>query len=78
MVTAGAGKVALITGASSGFGLLISLELAKAGYDVAAGLRRPEAVAELMTRAEQADVVERIHVFQLDICLEEQVKALGS
>lgn len=75
MVTAGAGKVALITGASSGFGLLISLELAKAGYDVAAGLRRPEAAAELMTRAEQADVVERIHVFQLDICLEEQVKA---
>lgn len=75
MVTAGAGKVALITGASSGFGLLISLELAKAGYDVAAGLRRPEAAAELMTRAEQADVVERIHVFQMDICLEEQVKA---
>lgn len=75
MVTAGAGKVALITGASSGFGLLISLELAKAGYDVAAGLRRPEAAAELLTRAEQADVVERIHVFQLDICLEEQVKA---
>ncbi|MBX4146269.1 SDR family oxidoreductase [Paenibacillus lautus] len=75
MVTAGAGKVALITGASSGFGLLISLELAKAGYDVAAGLRRPEAAAELMTRAEQADVVKRIHVFQLDICLEEQVKA---
>ena len=33
--------------------------------------------AELMTRAEQADVVERIHVFQLDM-LEEQVKALGS
>nr|WP_253300351.1 SDR family oxidoreductase [Paenibacillus lautus] len=65
----------MITGASSGFGLLISLELAKAGYDVAAGLRRPEAAAELMTRAEQADVVERIHVFQLDICLEEQVKA---
>ena len=29
-----------------------------------------------MTRAEQADVVERIHVFQLDICLEEQVKAV--
>lgn len=75
MVTAGAGKVALITGASSGFGLLISLKLAKAGYDVAAGLRRPEAAAELLTRAEQADVVERIHVFQLDICLEEQVKA---
>lgn len=75
MVTEGAGKVALITGASSGFGLLISLELAKAGYDVAAGLRRPESAAELMTRAEQADVVERIHVFQLDICSEEQVKA---
>ncbi|RAR41974.1 SDR family oxidoreductase [Paenibacillus sp. MDMC362] len=75
MVTAGAGKVVLITGASSGFGLLISLELAQAGYDVAAGLRRPEAAAELLTRAEQADVAERIHVFQLDICMEEQVKA---
>ncbi|MGE7827820.1 oxidoreductase [Paenibacillus sp. NPDC093718] len=75
MVTAGARKVALITGASSGLGLLISVELAKAGYDVAAGLRRPEAAAELLTRAEQADVAERIHVFQLDICIEEQVKA---
>jgi NAD(P)-dependent dehydrogenase (short-subunit alcohol dehydrogenase family) len=75
VVAAGAGKVALITGASSGFGLLISLELAKAGYDVAAGLRRPEAAAELLTRAEQADVAGRIHVFQLDICIEEQVKA---
>lgn len=42
---------------------------------MAAGLRRPEAAAELLARAEQADVAKRIHVFQLDICIEEQVKA---
>ncbi len=72
-----AGKAALVTGASSGFGLLISLELAKAGYDVAAGLRRPEAAAELLAQAEQADVTGRIHIFRLDICAEEQVKAVA-
>ncbi|AVV56716.1 short-chain dehydrogenase [Paenibacillus glucanolyticus] len=74
---AGTGKVALVTGASSGFGLLISLELAQAGYDVAAGHRRPEAAQELMTRAEQAGVAERIHRVRLDICDEEQVRAVA-
>lgn len=78
VVTAGAGKVVLVTGASSGFGLLISLELAKAGYDVAAGFRRPEAAPELLAQAEQADVTGRIHIFRLDICAEEQVKAAAS
>ncbi|MGG3281706.1 SDR family oxidoreductase [Paenibacillus solani] len=70
----GAEKTALVTGASSGFGLLISLELALAGYQVAAGFRRPEAAAELLAKAEEADIAERIHLFQLDICYEEQVK----
>ncbi|KOR82553.1 SDR family oxidoreductase [Paenibacillus solani] len=71
----GAEKTALVTGASSGFGLLISLELAAAGYQVAAGFRRPEAAADLLAKAEEAGIAERIHLFQLDICDEEQVKA---
>lgn len=71
----GAEKTALVTGASSGFGLLISLELAAAGYQVAAGFRRPEAAAEILAKAEEAGIAERIHLLQLDICDDEQVRA---
>lgn len=66
-------KIALVTGASSGFGLVISLELARAGYTVAAGFRRPEAGDELRLRAEREGLSERLHPLQLDICSEEQI-----
>lgn len=62
------GKVALVTGASSGFGLLICLELAAQGYEVAAGMRRPEASEMLMRSASEAGVESRIHVVRLDVC----------
>jgi len=68
-------KTALVTGASSGFGLLISIELAKCGYDVAAGMRRPEAAGELLQQAAKFGVAERIRVIELDICSEAQVLA---
>ncbi|MBO2943835.1 SDR family oxidoreductase [Paenibacillus sp. F411] len=69
------GKSALVTGASSGFGQLIALELASRGYEVMAGVRREEARAELMDLALAAGVETRIHAVLLDICLEEQVHA---
>ncbi|MBD2847611.1 short-chain dehydrogenase/reductase, partial [Paenibacillus sp. IB182496] len=40
--------VDLVTGASSGFGLLIAIELAGRGRRVLAGLRRPERAAALL------------------------------
>lgn len=68
-------KAALVTGASSGFGLLICIELAKAGYAVAAGMRKPEAAGELLAQAEVAGVADRMRIIPLDICCEAQVQA---
>ena len=48
-------KVAIVTGTSSGFGLHIGIELAKAGVLVVAGMRRPEAAVKLVEAAAQAD-----------------------
>lgn len=62
--------VALVTGSSSGFGLLICVELALRGFIVVAGIRRPEAQAGLMEAAERAGVRERIDPVQLDVTSE--------
>ncbi|WP_106766841.1 SDR family oxidoreductase [Paenibacillus faecalis] len=67
------GKTALVTGTSSGFGLLICLELARLGYQVAAGMRRPKDSERLLSLAMEAGVKDRIHVMKLDICEPKQV-----
>lgn len=61
------GRVALITGASSGFGLLIALELARKGINVVATMRNPGKAGELLQLAEKAGVSERLQVLQLDV-----------
>lgn len=43
----GAGKVAIVTGASSGIGRAAAIHLARAGFEVWAGARRLERMAEL-------------------------------
>lgn len=48
-------KVAIVTGTSSGFGLHIGIQLAKAGVLVVAGMRRPEAAGKLAEAAAEAD-----------------------
>ncbi|WP_379130548.1 SDR family oxidoreductase [Paenibacillus sp. sgz500958] len=68
-------RTALVTGTSSGFGLLISVELAKKGYKVAAGMRRPEAAGPLMEAARLAGVEANITVLEMDITMESQVQA---
>ncbi len=60
-------RVALITGASSGFGLLIALELARKGINVVATMRNPGKAGELLQLAEKAGVSERLQVLQLDV-----------
>lgn len=60
-------KLALVTGASSGFGLLTSIELAKAGFSVVAtmrDLRRRERLDEAIAAA---GVAARIDVRALDV-----------
>ena len=62
-------KVAVVTGSSSGFGLLTVVDLAKAGYTVIATMRQPER----RTRLDQAlcvagsDVASRVQVRPLDV-----------
>lgn len=60
-------KVALITGASSGFGLLTSVELAKAGFRVLASMRNFTRRERLDQGAAAAGVSDRIDVRELDV-----------
>lgn len=59
--------VAFITGASSGFGLLASVALAKEGYQVLASMRNLERKESLETAALKANVRDRIEIVQLDV-----------
>src|SRR3954468_16885239 len=62
-------KVALITGCSSGFGLLTAIEMARAGFGVVATMRNLEKRAALDTAAKQAGVqldVRRLDVTEFD------------
>jgi NAD(P)-dependent dehydrogenase (short-subunit alcohol dehydrogenase family) len=62
-----ASKIALITGASSGIGLLATIELAKAGYTVVATMRNLDRKPILEKAAREADVLERIDMRRLNI-----------
>ncbi len=59
--------VALVTGGSSGFGLLTAVELARRGFAVIAGIRRMEAQAGLMDAAAEAGVQGKIVAVRLDV-----------
>jgi NAD(P)-dependent dehydrogenase (short-subunit alcohol dehydrogenase family) len=60
-------KIALITGASSGFGLLTSIELAKAGFRVVATMRDLGRRDQLEQAVAAAGVGARIEVRALDV-----------
>jgi NAD(P)-dependent dehydrogenase (short-subunit alcohol dehydrogenase family) len=60
-------KIAVLTGASSGFGLLTSVELAKAGFRVIASMRDPGKRERLVQAAAAAQVSDRIDVRALDV-----------
>jgi len=62
-----ADKVALITGASSGFGLLTSIELAKAGFQVVATMRDLGRRERLDQAAAAAGVAARLDFRMLDV-----------
>ncbi|MBV9147024.1 MAG: SDR family oxidoreductase [Acidobacteria bacterium] len=62
-------KVAIVTGSSSGFGLLTVVELAKAGFKVVATMRQPERrtrLDEALARA-GSNLSSNVEVRQLDI-----------
>jgi NAD(P)-dependent dehydrogenase (short-subunit alcohol dehydrogenase family) len=60
-------KIALITGSSSGFGLLASIELAKAGFRVVATMRDLGRREPLVQSATAAGVTDKIDVRALDV-----------
>ncbi len=60
-------KVAVVTGCSSGFGLLGAVELARSGYEVVATMRDTSRQADLLQAAAEAGVRGRITVMELDV-----------
>ena len=58
-------KVVLITGASSGIGEAVALELSKAGHTVIVGARRTDRLQDLVSRIEASCGVARAH--RLDV-----------
>ncbi|MGE1126498.1 oxidoreductase [Bacillus wiedmannii] len=60
-------KIAVITGASSGFGLLTTLELAKKDYLVIATMRNLNKHEDLISQATKLNLQQNITVQQLDV-----------
>ncbi|NMD71135.1 SDR family oxidoreductase [Bacillus sp. DNRA2] len=67
-------KIAIITGASSGFGLLSAIELAKQEFQVVATMRDLKKADSLLELANQAGVVKRIHLHCLDVTSIESIQ----
>lgn len=71
-------KTALITGASSGFGLLTTVTLAKRGWRVLATMRDLARREKLEAAARAAGVLDRIELLALDVTDAEQIAALAA
>jgi NAD(P)-dependent dehydrogenase (short-subunit alcohol dehydrogenase family) len=70
-------RVALITGASSGFGLLTAVTLARRGWHVLATMRDLTRRDRLEAAARSAGVLERIEFHVLDVTNLEQIAAIA-
>lgn len=66
-------QLAVVTGASSGFGLFISLELAKKGFYVIATMRDTKKQMHLLHEADRYGVKEYIEVYPLDVTSRESI-----
>ena len=72
------GRTVLITGASSGFGLLTSVTLARRGWHVLATMRDLERRGKLEDAARAAGVLERIEFIALDVTDNGQIAAVAA
>jgi NAD(P)-dependent dehydrogenase (short-subunit alcohol dehydrogenase family) len=70
-------KTALITGASSGFGLLTAVTLAKRGWRVIATMRDLHRREKLVAAAQSAGVLDRIELVALDVTNAGHVAAIA-
>ena len=74
-------KIAVVTGSSSGFGLLTVVELAKAGFFVVATMRHPERRDRLdtaLTAAAGTNLLSQVEVRQLDVTDFERIPSVIS
>jgi NAD(P)-dependent dehydrogenase (short-subunit alcohol dehydrogenase family) len=71
-------KIAIITGSSSGFGLLTSLEFAKNGYLVIAAMRNVEKQKALLEQAASLHIERNIKVHQLDVTSQKSIENFTS
>jgi NAD(P)-dependent dehydrogenase (short-subunit alcohol dehydrogenase family) len=74
-ILASADRTVLITGASSGFGLLTSVTLARRGWRVLATMRDLTRRNLLEDAARKAGVLERIEIHPLDVTNNDQIAA---
>ncbi len=71
-------KLAIVTGSSSGFGLLSAVELACAGFTVIASMRDPKRSEALIELAKSKRADTRIHVHPLDVTSKESIAEFTS
>ena len=71
-------KTALITGTSSGFGLLTSITLAQRGWHVIATMRDLGRREQLDSAAQSARVQDRIEIRALDVTNSDQIASLAA
>ena len=60
-------KIAIVTGSSSGIGLLTAIELAKNGFKVVASMRDPERRTRLVEAAAAANITGPLDIRRLDV-----------
>ncbi|MGM0725331.1 MAG: oxidoreductase [Bacillota bacterium] len=68
-------RTAIVTGANSGFGKLITIGLAKQGYTVIAGVRQEANAKKLAEEIKQASLSEAIHIEALDVTDMQSIQA---
>lgn len=68
-------KTAIVTGANSGFGKLITLRLAQQGYTVIAGVRQETNAKKLSEEVKNAALSESIHIEALDVTDTQSIQA---
>jgi NAD(P)-dependent dehydrogenase (short-subunit alcohol dehydrogenase family) len=70
--------IAIVTGASSGFGLLTTIELAKAGFQVIATMRNKERSGELLKEANRLTIQSNLIVHELDVTSEASIEQFAA
>lgn len=66
-------RIALVTGANSGFGMLMTVELIKAGYIVIATMRDLEKGTSLQQEIAKLDQSANLHIRKLEVANEEDI-----